>query len=153
MSVIRLSQRTLDCLDPPSEEPLFDWVVENVFTKKGDPFNAIDYPWTKGIIEAWDNPSVRQVSFRAPSRVGKTETGLTCLIASQARDPDLGLLGGPDKDKVKEWIKDRLYPMLQKCPPVIPWLPKGPIERWPSEKCKTSHFTIYGGWSGSPSGS
>ena len=65
-----------------------------------------------------------------------------------ANSPDIAMIGGPTGDKVEQWIKDRLIPMIENCNPLKNWLP--PPHRRPKDCLHLRHGIIYGAWSGSP---
>lgn len=140
--------RTLDCILPISPIDTWQWMKENSYTKKGVPFNYFDYPWVKGIAAAWDNPDVKRIFFMAGSRLGKTEDGLSFMHSAQDHNPDVGMIIGPDQKLVEETIGDRFWPMLEKSPKTRRLCPH-PARR-AKQKVKTTTFTIYGAWSGSP---
>ncbi|QEF98159.1 Phage terminase large subunit (GpA) [Stieleria maiorica] len=140
--------RTLDCILPIEPINTWEWMKENSYTKKGVPFNYFDYPWVKGIAEAWDNPDVKRIFFMAGSRLGKTEDGLSFMHAAQDHNPDVGMIIGPDQKIVEETIGDRFWPMLEKSPKTRGLCPHP--SRRAKQKVKTATFTIYGAWSGSP---
>lgn len=141
--------RTLDCILPVEPINTWEWMKEHSYTKKGIPFNYFDYPWVKGIAEAWDNPAVKRIFFMAGSRLGKTEDGLSFMHAAQDHDPDVGMIIGPDQKIVEETIGDRFWAMLEKSPKTRHLCPHP--SRRAKQKVKTMTFTIYGAWSGSAS--
>ena len=145
----QISRRTLDCVLPVQPINTWEWIKEHAYTKKGVPFNYFDYPWVKGIAEAWDNPECRAIFVMAGSRLGKSENGLAFMHAAQDHNPDVGMLVGPDQKIVSEAIGDRFWPMMEKSPKTRDLCPHP--NRRASHKVKTSTFTIYGAWSGSPS--
>lgn len=147
-TTLRLSPRTLDAILTPPRIDSFDWICEHACNKKGMPFDYLNYPWTKGICQEWDNPRRERIFFQAGSRLGKTELGMSLLECSMATAPDIAMMGGPTGDKVEQWIKDRLTPMIESCLPLRDWLP--PPHRRPKDTLHLRHGTIYGAWSGSP---
>jgi phage terminase large subunit GpA-like protein len=147
-TTLRLSPRTLDAILTPPRINSFDWICEHACNKRGMPFDYLSYPWTKGICEEWDNPRRERIFFQAGSRLGKTELGMSLLECGMATAPDIAMMGGPTGDKVEQWIKDRLTPMIENCLPLRDWLP--PPHRRPKDTLHLRHGTIYGAWSGSP---
>ena len=132
----------------PPRMSSFDWICEHACNKRGMPFDYLSYPWTKGICEAVGQPARERIFFQAGSRLGKTELGLSLLECGMATAPDIAMIGGPTGDKVEQWIKDRLIPMIENCLPLRRWLP--PPHRRPKDTLHLRHGTIYGAWSGSP---
>ena len=143
-----LSERTVATIEPRPKVNSWKWICENVHTKKGQPFNYIDFPWVEGICAAWDNPGVRRIFFQAGSRLGKTETFLALMLCAQHHDPDVGMIGGSTETLVVQTIRDRFYPMMEKTHATRPLLP--PMHRRAAHKVRTSSFIIHGAWSGSP---
>ncbi|WP_390895605.1 phage terminase large subunit family protein [Stieleria tagensis] len=110
--VLPLSLSTLAAFDRPRDFSSWQFLYDFGTNHKGDPFGGASYPYLKGICDAWDNPQVRRVFFRACSRVGKTEINLGLHVASQHSDPDVGLIATPTEALLRKGIKDRLWPML-----------------------------------------
>ena len=144
----RLSQRVLDCLLPVEPLDTWKWCSDHAVTKKGMAFNFADYPWVKGIAEAWDNPNVERIFVMAGSRLGKTENGLCFMQSAQEHDPDVGMIVGPTQTVIEDTIGDRFWKMMEKCLKTRKLCP--PPSRRTKHKVKTRTFTIYGAWSGSP---
>jgi phage terminase large subunit GpA-like protein len=147
--IIPIHPRTVACLVPPENLRTWDWIKQYGVTKRGEAFNHLDYPWVEGLADAWDDPDVERIFFRAGSRLGKTETAMQFLLSSQAQDPDIGMIGGPTEPKIKQWIQDRLYPIFEKCVETRHWVPPG-HRRGRGHTLKLQHCTTYGAWSGSP---
>lgn len=147
-TILYLSEGTLDAILPPAKISSFEWICEHAVNKKGMPFDYLSYPWTKGICDEWDNPRRERIFFQAGSRLGKTELGMSLLECGMATSPDIAMIGGPTGDKVEQWIKDRLTPMMEKCGPLRRWLP--PPHKRPKHSIKLRHGIVYGAWSGSP---
>ena len=144
----QLSQSTTDLLLPREKVDSWKWICENVHTKKGQPFNYIDYPWVEGICNAWDDPAVRELYMMAGSRLGKTETFLALMMCAQRHDPDVGMFGTPTEQFLIETIADRFYPMMDKAHAMRDILP--PPHRRNSKTVRTKTFIIHGAWAGSP---
>ncbi|WP_145218721.1 terminase gpA endonuclease subunit [Planctomycetes bacterium TBK1r] len=143
-----LSPVVLTAFDPPKHMSSWEWVTQYAVTHKGDPFDGASYPYLKGICDAFDDPKVRRVFFRACSRVGKTEINLGLHIAAQHREPDTGLIATPTEGLLRKTIKDRLWPMLDLNSQTRPGLP--PKHLRAATKCRASTFITHGAWSGSP---
>ncbi len=143
-----LSDRTINSLLPREKLNSWKWICENVHTHKGQPFNLVDFPWVKGICEAWDDPAVRRIFMMAGSRLGKTETFLSLMLAAQYHDPDVGMIGGSTEGLVSRTIGDRFYGMMEKTHATRELCP--PLHRRNRRIVHTLAFIIYGAWSGSP---
>ncbi len=144
-----LPDRVHAVLNPRVRVNSFDWLCENICDKKGNPFNPIDYPWTKGICDAYDDPEVREIVMQFAARVGKTMLGHGLFFCSLANDPADALFGTATEDLVKKRVRKEMEPMLEGCTPLrVQLLPK-------SKRLQTridlTTATIYCGWSGSPS--
>ena len=84
----------------------------------------------------------------AGSRMGKTETFLSLMLAAQNHDPDLGMIGGSTESLILRTIGDRFYAMLEKTHATRSLCP--PLHRRNRRIVRTAAFLIYGAWSGSP---
>lgn len=145
---IPLSRRSVELITRPPRMRAAEWIAEHGRNKRGDPFSFFDYPWATGICDAWDDPQYDRVFMMAGSRLGKTELAMQLGVFEIATNPDFGMIVGPTKEKVREWIKDRLYPLFERNSQtrrlVIPESQRNALE------VRLSHSTIYSAWSGSP---
>ncbi|WP_436717959.1 terminase gpA endonuclease subunit [Roseiconus lacunae] len=126
----------------------WDWLCQFGTNHRGDSFDGAGFSYLKGICDAWDDPRVRRVFFRACSRVGKTEINLGLHVYSQCHDPDVGLIATPTERLLQKTIKHRLWPMLSFNPATGKSLPGRHLQA--ATKCRTDRFVTHGAWSHSP---
>lgn len=146
-SGLSISRSVVNCLRVPPPQNSWEWISQNGRTKKGRPFNYLDYPWMQGICEAWDNPLVRRIFLMMGSRMGKTELATQLMLCSQYHDPDVGMIVSPTEFLTQRTIGDRLWKVMEHITPMRPLLPPRHLRGKNVARAKT--FTIYGGWSGS----
>ena len=89
----QLSEGTIDCILPPAELRTWDWVKKYARTPEGKPFNYIDYPWTEGICDEWDNPRRDTIWLQFAARCGKTLPAQSVLKGAIAVRPAPALCG------------------------------------------------------------
>ncbi|MCM2370956.1 terminase gpA endonuclease subunit [Aporhodopirellula aestuarii] len=145
---LTLAETTHDAWLPPEPVNTFEWLCENMHSHKGAPFNPVQFPWTKGICEAWDDPRTRNIWVKMGSRLGKTEVSLGCHACAQRHDPNTGMIGASTQRLLEKTIGDRFYGMMAKTPALADLCP--PKHRQNSHKVSTRTFITYGAWSGSP---
>lgn len=103
----------------PVKPSAVDWIPKNVWLPPGGEkdglFNFDDAPHTKGVIEAWDDDSVREITLCWATRNAKTTTmiSLMCLVGANYPSP-MGY-GSCDEMSVDRSIDEQLYPMLERC--------------------------------------
>lgn len=125
-----------------------DFIVDEVRNHKGEPFSMIDFPWTKGICDAWDDPDVRQIALQFAARIGKTQLAQSLMVATIAHDPATWMYGNATEKLVIRTVRDKYYPMFEMCPTTNSWVP--PKSRRLQAEVVLSTCRGYTGWSGSP---
>lgn len=143
-----LSEGTIACLTPPPRMRTWDWVKEFGRTPEGKPFNWIDYPWTEGICDEWDNAARQTIWLQFAARCGKTLIAQMLLKSAIARRPAPALYGSSTEGIVKQTMLKKLYPMFDHCDETRAMLP--PKHRRLQTRMDLKHSTLYTAWSGSP---
>lgn len=146
-SRLALSARTLASLLPPPRERSFDWICRHVRTKDGMPFNPIDYPWTEGICDEFDNPRRKTIWLQFAARLGKSQLAMSLLLKAIAHMPAPAMIGTSTESLLKETIRDKLYPMFERTAPTRRWVPARHLRS--KTRLDLLHAVIYGAWSGS----
>lgn len=107
---------------PKDTRPIYEWASEHVnlhgeYSPPGK-FDCNISPWFKQIFDAYQDPSVREVSILAPPRSGKTLVAEICLLHSIANSAGNILWLQETDDKAADMSSDRMVPLLQSCKPV-----------------------------------
>lgn len=143
-----LRDETIRTIRPVKRRDTFRWIVDNIRTPDGKPFNPFDYPWVEGICQAWDMPDVRQITMQFAARLGKTFTANSLLISALEHDPAIGMLGLPTETLLREMIRDKYYKMLDRCLPTQKLVPD--IDSRSQLRIDLTNAIVYGAWAGSP---
>lgn len=146
--ILGLSRDTVACIKPPVLEPIFDRITSSVRNHKGEPFNPIDYPWTRGICEAWDDPEVRSITLQFSARIGKTQLAQSLIVAAISREPATAMYANATQELVKETARDKYFPMFERCSHTRKWVP--PPSKRNATRIDLATCRIYCAWSGSP---
>jgi phage terminase large subunit GpA-like protein len=67
------------------------------------------------VLEAIDDPMIRNIYLPWAARLAKTTTALSALIFFAVNAPRPMLFGGPNEEKSDDCIDSQLYPMLEAC--------------------------------------
>lgn len=144
---IGLDLRVANLIRPVPPRDTFTFLTTKFRTPLGKPFNAHDYPWVKGICEAWDLDYVRQVTMQMAARIGKSTTAYGLMVSAIEHDPDIGMIAMSTQQLLYETVRDRYYKVLENTNCTRHLIP-------PDHKRNTHEITfgsmrIYGAWSGS----
>ncbi len=146
---LRLNRDTVRAIRPPKMVRTWELVRKHVRSHKNEPFSANDYPWTEGICDAWDDPNVHELALQFCARVGKTLLSQALVICESYKSPATAMFGSATEQLVKETVKDKYFPMFEKCILTRNWVP--PKSRRLQTRIDLSQLTIYCAWSGSSS--
>jgi len=129
-----------------------DWLPAHVVMPKGTetaglPFSLSAFPHVDGVLEAFDDPKIRQIVLQWASRLGKTTTCLSLMAKIAGTNPRNMMFAGPTKDAAGRVIGSRLYPILASAEGVRQQLP--PEARRSKLHVKLESCQIFIGWSGS----
>jgi phage terminase large subunit GpA-like protein len=80
------------------------------------PWKNENAPYLGGIMDAWGEPYVRDVTFMAPPQVGKSKIGEILVGYIADRDPNLIQYIVPDETSAAELVDERLRPMFEDSP-------------------------------------
>lgn len=80
-------------------------------------------PFLCEIMDAWSDPSIRQITFVKCTQIGGTEVGLNFIgyIIGQAPGPTLYVL--PGEDIAKNFSRKRIWPLITETPALSQYLP------------------------------
>lgn len=111
-----LSPAVWDRLRPAGEMPAWTWICKYGRAPNGEPFDADDVPWTRGVCEAFDDPRIRMIVLQWAARMAKTTIGhLLLQFAADMRPADM-LIGLPTEQLLKSTIKRKLYRAIERNP-------------------------------------
>ena len=139
-------------LRPHQRYSAAEWLPKNVVMPKGTetagmPFSLAAFPHVDSVLDAFDDPKVRQIVLQWASRLGKTTTCLSLMAKVAGTNPRNMMFAGPTKDAAGRVIGSRLYPILGSAEGVRQQLP--PEARRSKLHVKLESCQIFVGWSGS----
>lgn len=139
-------------LRPHQRYSAAEWLPKNVVMPKGTetagmPFSLAAFPHVDSVLDAFDDPKIRQIVLQWASRLGKTTTCLSLMAKVAGTNPRNMMFAGPTKDAAGRVIGSRLYPILSSAEGVRQQLP--PEARRSKLHVKLESCQIFVGWSGS----
>ena len=139
-------------LEPMPRVRSRDWLPANVTMPQGTetggmPFNLASFPHVDGVLDAFDDPSVRIIVLQWGTRLGKTTTCLSLMSEVAGTNPRNMMLAGSTKEAIGRVVSSRLYPILESTDGVKSQLP--PPARRSKFDVRLKSCRIYVGWSGS----
>lgn len=134
-------------LRPVPPRDTFRFMTKELRTPDGKPFNCHDYPWVKGICEAFDDPEVRVIALQMAARLGKSMTAQGLMVSGMTHDPDVGMIAMSTKKLLEETIEDKYYKILENTNATRKMIP--PRHDRNKHEVKLGNVKIYGAWSGS----
>lgn len=110
------------------------------------PFDLIDHPYLREILDAVDDPEVRKIVFLGATQLGKTELVKAILLSQGevARAPMM--FAGPDQMYVREQ-RDAVYHQAEQMPLLAPRIPPPRLRN--DRFIDLERCLIYLAWSGS----
>lgn len=107
---------------PPDAVRAGDWIPANIVipdeTETPGPFDLDAFPHVRGVLDAWDHPTVRRILMPWASRLGKTVTGLSLLCCAAATQPRPMMIGRETEPAINDLIDSQLRPLVQACRPL-----------------------------------
>jgi phage terminase large subunit GpA-like protein len=147
-----LRLRATKLIRPPRRLTAREWLPKHVVMPlgtetSGQPFSFADFPHVAGVVDAFDDPSIRSIAMQWASRLGKTTVCLALMAYVAGLYPRNMMLASPSLGAVTRVVKGRLYPILESTDGVRRQL-ANPAHR-SNLHVKLDHCAIYCGWSGS----
>ena len=105
----------------PEHVTCAEWVTRFGATIKGatpGPFEVARVPYTSEILNAFDEPNVKQITLIKGSQVGITELSVQMLGFAIDRKPGTTMFVYPTRDTAAEMNRDRVTPTLAAMPPI-----------------------------------
>lgn len=149
---LNLSIHVLDNLLLPDRVKTWDWVCENVVLRDGArrfPYNPVDYPYHKGILDAADDPLVQELILVAGTQTGKSTLSRSWFLSRIATDPANSIFASSIEKLARGTARDELWPMLRECNATRPWCPRNEKDQ-ATDMMRLSNLAIRIAWSGSP---
>ncbi len=116
----RLTQEISSAWQVPKAESAVDWVPENIIipaeTETPGPFDLDTFPHVIGVLQAVDDPMIREIYLPWAARLGKTMTALSAMIFLSQTAPRPGMLARENEEKIDDLIENQLYPLLEASP-------------------------------------
>ncbi|NBW13683.1 MAG: hypothetical protein EBR82_37360 [Caulobacteraceae bacterium] len=113
----------------------------------GMPFSMAAFPHVDGVLDAFDDPTVRTIVLQWGTRLGKTTTCLSLMSRVAATNPRNMMFASSTKDAAGRVVSSRLYPILESTDGVKKQLL--PEHRRSKLDVRLEACRIYVGWSGS----
>lgn len=148
-----IGRRVSEAMRPPPKFLCREWVPRNFVlhqeTETPGPFDLDLMPHVAGVLDAADDPSVREIYLPWATRNGKTQTSIAILMALAVNAPRPAVVMGPDKDTAKRTIDEYYYPALEACDATKPQLL--PDHKRNEKFIRLERSRIRRGFAGSPS--
>ena len=139
-------------IEPPPRLSSQQWLEDNVTMPDGTetsgmPFSMAAFPHVDGVLQAFDDPSVRTIVLQWGTRLGKTTTCLSLMARVAGTMPRNMMFASSTKDSAGRVVSSRLYPLLASTEKVRKQLL--PEHRRSKLDVRLEACRIYIGWSGS----
>lgn len=107
--------------EPPEALTVSEWadkhrVLDPLTSAEPGPWRTSRTPYLKGILDAFSDPAVEQVTIIASTQVAKTEAQLNCLAYAIDQDPGPILFVMPTEKEAKRFGQRRIRPMIENSP-------------------------------------
>lgn len=107
--------------------PVWEWCERHVLVDKTSPmpgrWRLDNSPWVKGFMQAFQDPTVNDISVMCSAQSSKTQTIISLVCWAIAEDPGPMLWVLAAQDEAKTFSRQRLRPTLHQCEPVVDRLP------------------------------
>lgn len=116
--------------EPPPEEPIDAWAERHVVMPPGvsalpGPLDLGITPYMRGILQAYTDPEVEEITICSSTQVGKTTCGMIPVLYSVAEDPWNVLVVMPRDQDAAELNQDRYQPVIRESPELAKLLQGG----------------------------
>lgn len=95
------------------------WVPDNIrIPAELETPGAFDmnlFPHVEGVLQAADDPDVREIYLRWSTRNGKTLTALSIVLGLVSETGRPGMICSVDEERVNDLIDSEVWPMLEAC--------------------------------------
>ena len=132
------SEAILSALNPPEPRPIWEWAGEFIELGRESPypgrFNIQNSPWIKQPLEDLQDIRCRSLTCMSSAQSGKTMLLEIFVAWLVSEDPSPTLWVMSTADEAKRLSREKLMPLLERCPPVK--------DRMPTDRFKKSTFEI-----------
>ncbi len=137
----------------PLKEKATDWIPANIIipseTETPGPFDLDLFPHVKEVLEAVDDPMIRNIILPWAARNAKTTTGIAILLYFSICAPRPSIFASSDEARTDDDINSKIYPMAEACAATRPLLL--PEHRRNKKFIHLRYSRIRRAYSGSPS--
>lgn len=136
-------------VSPPPEQPLREWVCENVYlpnSPEGARYSLEAVPAHATIWDWLEDPGVKEIAIIACVGFGKTAIieGLCARVVAVEQGDTL--MVGQTGDMVKDWMEGRMRKVWQTSPATAPHVPTGPLRHnWKKDSVIFAGMNFYAG--------
>jgi phage terminase large subunit GpA-like protein len=131
MSIQSLYEGFAACFLPPEELSTAEWSIRfrrldsRAGSSRPGAWREEVAPYTRGVMDAFDDPAIEEVLLCWGAQLAKTETMLNCMLRCIDMDPANMMLVLPKEDVITEFVKTRLRPTIEGNPQVYRHVPDG----------------------------
>lgn len=144
-----------DIWAPPEDIGTCDWadryriLSEEEGAAQTGPYRSDRVPYARGVMDALDDPSIREVFVQKPGQSGLSEVGRNWIGRSCDVDPGPMLVVFPSKESCEETMTEKVIPMFGATPRLGRLLTDRQYDKT-KRQLKLRSCRIFCGWSGSP---
>jgi len=125
-------------------------VLDPITSASGGKWHTETTPYLRGIMDAFYDPLVEDITIMASTQIGKTEGMLNMLGYAIDQDPGPTLWVNPTEELAKSFCKNRIQPMTRLSPDLKRHLPSNE-DNIAKFEIFFDRMPLYVGWSNSPS--
>jgi phage terminase large subunit GpA-like protein len=112
------SEKQKQAWDPPREIEVSQWaddfrVLHPMTSAEPGRWRTVRTPYLKGIMDAFNDPLVEEITVMASTQIGKTEGMYNMLAYAIDQDPGPALLVMPREADARSVSYNRIKPMLE----------------------------------------
>jgi phage terminase large subunit GpA-like protein len=134
-----------------------DWAAQHRYLNGSESgrYNPDRCPYQAGVQNAFNNDEVREITWQAAERLGKSTVGANILAYTIDRQPTNVLWVMPSRESVSDFLKDEIEPMLRASPNLWRKMSAGRTSEGRTNNVRRKTFlggvaTFVGGGSASP---
>lgn len=105
----------------PAKVGICEWAEREIRILKGSEKGRLRLaraPYMREMLEAFENPRVREITLKTASQVAKTTVMMICVAYAMDEDPDDALYVMPGEELAREISVDRIKPMFHASPSI-----------------------------------